>query len=83
MAKTIGTYDLSILPYEDCCTLFVPKSPTTNPNLGIVERVEANVPDLHDMIEKAVAGTETLVIKPDAEVRRKHDEDTVIQDKWF
>ncbi|MNO80110.1 putative tRNA sulfurtransferase [compost metagenome] len=83
LAQTIGTYDLSILPYEDCCTLFVPKSPSTNPNLGIVEKVEAIVPELDDMIEKAVAGTETLVIKPDAVVQRKQDEDTVIQDKWF
>ncbi|MOA42767.1 hypothetical protein D3C78_1648460 [compost metagenome] len=63
--------------------MFVPKSPSTNPNLGIVEKVEAIVPELDDMIEKAVAGTETLVIKPDAVVQRKQDEDTVIQDKWF
>ncbi|MNZ60673.1 putative tRNA sulfurtransferase [compost metagenome] len=82
LAQTIGTYDLSILPYEDCCTLFVPKSPSTNPNLGIVEKIEAGVPGLEDMIEKAVTGTETLVIKPDDEVRRKQDED-IIQDKWF
>ncbi|WP_091226900.1 tRNA uracil 4-sulfurtransferase ThiI [Fontibacillus panacisegetis] len=82
LAQTIGTYDLSILPYEDCCTLFVPKSPSTNPNLGIVEKIEAGVPGLEDMIEKAVTGTETLVIKPDDEVRRKQDED-MIQDKWF
>ncbi|MBA9085202.1 thiamine biosynthesis protein ThiI [Fontibacillus solani] len=82
LAQTIGTYDLSILPYEDCCTLFVPKSPSTNPNLGIVEKIEAGVPGLEDMIEKAVTGTETLVIKPDDQVRRKQDED-IIQDKWF
>ncbi|WP_274651884.1 tRNA uracil 4-sulfurtransferase ThiI [Paenibacillus humicola] len=60
MAERIGTYKTSILPYEDCCTLFVPKSPSTNPNLKVVEKVESFVPRLSDMIEEAVAGTETI-----------------------
>lgn len=64
MAQTIGTYDLSILPYEDCCTLFVPKSPTTNPNLRIVEKIEATLPGLAERITKAVETTETVVITP-------------------
>ena len=34
IAKKIDTYDISILPYEDCCTIFVPKHPVINPNLG-------------------------------------------------
>ena len=38
IARQIGTYDTSILPFEDCCTLFVPKSPSTNPNLKVVEK---------------------------------------------
>ena len=33
LAKKIGTYDISIRPYEDCCTIFVPKHPVINPNL--------------------------------------------------
>ena len=65
MAKRIGTYETSILPYEDCCTLFVPKSPATNPNLRIVERIERGIPELSEMIAKAVEGTETLELVPD------------------
>ncbi|MNO57675.1 putative tRNA sulfurtransferase [compost metagenome] len=83
MAKTIGTFDLSILPYEDCCTLFVPKSPATNPNLGVIERIEAKLTGLEEMIDQAVDGTETLLIEPGVEVVRNSEEDTVIQDKWF
>lgn len=60
LSRAIGTYDISILPYEDCCTLFVPKSPTTNPNLRIVNKVEAMTPNLERLIEEAAAGTETI-----------------------
>jgi tRNA uracil 4-sulfurtransferase len=61
MAERIGTYETSILPYEDCCTLFVPKSPATNPNLRIVERAERSLgDDLERLIGEAVEGTETL-----------------------
>ncbi|SET64911.1 tRNA uracil 4-sulfurtransferase ThiI [Paenibacillus sp. NFR01] len=64
IAQQIGTYDLSILPYEDCCTLFVPKSPTTNPNLHIVEKIEATLPGYAQRLETAVACTETITITP-------------------
>jgi thiamine biosynthesis protein ThiI len=51
------------LPYEDCCTLFVPKSPSTNPNLRIVERVEAQLGEQLDrLVEEAVQGTEMLTL---------------------
>jgi Thiamine biosynthesis ATP pyrophosphatase len=65
MAKRIGTYETSILPYEDCCTLFVPKSPATNPNLRVVERIENGISNLAEIIEQAVEGTETMVLRPD------------------
>lgn len=64
ISKNIGTYNLSILPYEDCCTLFVPKSPTTNPNLRIVEKIEATLPNYSTLLAGAVASTETLEITP-------------------
>lgn len=84
LAKKIGTYDLSILPYEDCCTLFVPKSPTTNPNLRIIENVEAGLTELNEQIEAAVQGTQTLVIKPHEEVRRPGEtEEDPLQNDWF
>ncbi|MEF2964702.1 tRNA uracil 4-sulfurtransferase ThiI [Paenibacillus sp. M1] len=82
-AKRIGTYDLSILPYEDCCTLFVPKSPSTNPNLHIVERIEASLAGLTGMLEAAVEGTETLVIKPHEPVQRKAGDEAEIKEDWF
>lgn len=65
LAERIETYPISILPYEDCCTLFVPKTPSTNPNLGIVERIERGIPELESLIEQAVLNTETMDITPE------------------
>jgi len=42
LAKKIGTYDISIRPYEDCCTIFALKDPVTHPNLDVVEKIEAS-----------------------------------------
>ncbi|MCP3793240.1 tRNA uracil 4-sulfurtransferase ThiI [Paenibacillus sp. S33] len=81
IAKQIGTYDLSILPYEDCCTLFVPKSPTTNPNLWVVQKIEASIRDLNVLIEQAVATTETLVLEAGGAIEGRKEE--VIQEDWF
>lgn len=84
LAKKIGTYDLSILPYEDCCTLFVPKSPSTNPNLRIIENIENGLTELENMIDAAVQGTETVIVKPDEIIRKKpKDEPEVVQEQWF
>lgn len=84
MAKKIGTYDISILPYEDCCTLFVPKSPATNPNLRIVEHVEKELADLDHMIEAAVENTESVIVKPHVIIRKNQkDEPEVVQEQWF
>ncbi|WMT42411.1 tRNA uracil 4-sulfurtransferase ThiI [Paenibacillus sp. D2_2] len=84
MAKKIGTYDLSILPYEDCCTLFVPKSPATNPNLRIVEHVEKELTELDQMIETAVENTESVIVKPHVIIRKNQkDEPEVVQEQWF
>ncbi|GAA0135919.1 tRNA 4-thiouridine(8) synthase ThiI [Paenibacillus sp. YSY-4.3] len=83
LAQQIGTYELSILPYEDCCTLFVPKSPSTNPNLHIIEKIEASLPQLDEQIKEAVSKTETIVIKPGETVVRKSQGEPVAQDKWF
>jgi len=56
MARKIGTFDISIEPYEDCCTLFTPKHPKTKPKLADVIRAEAGIPDLH-ALEETAAGT--------------------------
>ncbi|MDF2714731.1 MAG: thiI [Paenibacillus sp.] len=66
LAEKIGTFSISILPYEDCCTLFVPKSPSTNPSLKVVERQEQWMEEwLPDAIREAVSRTETMLVKPD------------------
>lgn len=61
IAKDIGTYDISIQPYEDCCTIFVPKAPKTKPKRDKVNQFEANM-DYEALLEEAVEGTETLTI---------------------
>jgi thiamine biosynthesis protein ThiI len=81
ISKQIGTYELSILPYEDCCTLFVPKSPATNPNLRIVERIEASLPNLQGMLEEAVERAETVVLTPNSIIEA--DQEEVIDENWF
>ena len=57
LAKAIGTYETSILPYQDCCSLFVPKHPVTHGNLKMVERIEADFP-VDDMVQKALDGVQ-------------------------
>jgi len=59
IAEQIGTYDISIQPYEDCCTLFLPKHPSTKPNLEKVHTAEESL-DIEGLIEAALEKTETL-----------------------
>jgi thiamine biosynthesis protein ThiI len=79
IANRIGTYETSILPYEDCCTLFLPKSPSINPNLRVVERMEAGLTALGDMIETAVRDTEVIKLYPHSEPVTE----TAGEDDWF
>ncbi|MEH7115337.1 tRNA uracil 4-sulfurtransferase ThiI [Neobacillus niacini] len=67
IAKDIDTYDISIRPFEDCCTIFVPSSPKTKPKREKVQRYESFF-DFDSLIQAAVKETETLVIKPDTKV---------------
>jgi thiamine biosynthesis protein ThiI len=53
IAKDIETYETSILPYEDCCTLFLPKHPVTRPKLKNIEKSEENI-DIEKLVEKAI-----------------------------
>ena len=62
VARRIGTYETSILPYEDCCTVFVPKHPVTKPKLEELRRSEAAV-DWSEMIEKALSDTELVTVR--------------------
>lgn len=62
LAHAINTYDISIQPYEDCCTLFIPKAPSTNPNLALVKKIEAGADWMEEEVEEAVRQTETVRI---------------------
>lgn len=61
IAKRIGTFETSILPYEDCCTVFVPQHPVTKPEVEKLRESEAMV-DFTPMVEAALARTELLLI---------------------
>lgn len=61
-ADNYGTFKTSILPYEDCCTVFVPKHPVTRPALGCVERAEEGL-DIGAMVEAAVKEDKITVIE--------------------
>lgn len=60
-AREIGTFETSILPYEDCCTVFLPKHPLIRPDLAKVERAEAAL-DVDALLEEAIASTELVTI---------------------
>ena len=62
IARRIGTLETSILPYEDCCTVFTPKHPKTKPVLALVEAEEQRL-DVDGLIERALANTEKVQIR--------------------
>jgi thiamine biosynthesis protein ThiI len=61
-AKEIGSFEKSIEPYEDCCTVFLPKHPATRPSLARVCKAEALIPDAGELIETLAGERETLRI---------------------
>src|SRR5690606_5440026 len=65
LAQQIGTYDLSVLPYPDCCTLFVPDRPETRPRIERVRAAEAGMP-IDELVHEAVATVEVVepVLEP-------------------
>ena len=67
IAERIGTYETSILPYEDCCTVFTPRHPVTKPKLEKVLAAQKKMP-VDELVEKAMAGVETIEIDPDFEI---------------
>ena len=62
-AREIGTYDISIQPYEDCCTVFLPKHPVTKPTLDRIEQSESAL-DVAALVDAAVASEEIIDIRP-------------------
>ena len=63
MAREIGTYDTSILPYEDCCTVFTPRHPCTRPKLEDVRAAEAAL-DVDALVAEAMEGRQWVWVKP-------------------
>ena len=66
IAQEIDTFDISIQPFEDCCTIFAPDRPKTNPKIKNAEQYEARM-DVEGLVERAVAGIMITEITPQAE----------------
>ena len=63
VSKKIGTYETSILPYEDCCTIFVAKHPVTKPKLDVIQRHERNLAEqIDEMVERAIATDDMILV---------------------
>ena len=64
IAEKINTYETSILPYEDCCTIFVAEHPVTKPNVNVIAKHEENLADcIDDMVKRALEGREIVDIE--------------------
>ena len=61
LARRIGTFETSILPYEDCCTVFTPRHPKTHPKLEEVARAESAM-DIEGLVAEALAGVERIMV---------------------
>jgi thiamine biosynthesis protein ThiI len=64
-AKRIGTYEISIRPHEDCCTIFVPDNPATQPKLDTIHYGEEDL-EIEELINRAVEKMEVITINEDA-----------------
>lgn len=62
ISQRIGTFETSILPYEDCCTVFLPDAPATYPTIARAEREEAKLGDFEALIDEAVENLEVIKI---------------------
>ncbi|GAB5052799.1 tRNA uracil 4-sulfurtransferase ThiI [Pediococcus ethanolidurans] len=72
-AEQIGTYDLSILPFEDCCTIFAPPSPKTRPDTERARYYEKRI-DVEGLMKEALDGIEISEIKPDQNFLNKNED---------
>ena len=64
-SEKIGTYETSILPYEDCCTIFVAKHPVTKPRRSVIENSEKKLAEkIDELVDVAINTTETLMVTP-------------------
>jgi len=64
LAERIDSYETSILPYEDCCTIFVAKHPVTKPNLNVIKRHEQNLAEgIEELVKTALETDEVIVVQ--------------------
>lgn len=64
VSEKIGTYETSIQPFEDCCTIFVAKHPVTKPNLNVIRRHEHNLDEkIEELVEKALQTDEVIIVE--------------------
>lgn len=64
LSEKIGTYETSIQPFEDCCTIFVAKHPVTKPNLNVIKQHETNLDGvIEELYKTAIETTEKIVIE--------------------
>ena len=62
ISEKIGTFETSILPYEDCCTIFVAKHPVTKPNVKVIRKHEQNLEEKIDELVKTALETDELIV---------------------
>jgi thiamine biosynthesis protein ThiI len=72
IAKDIDTYEISIEPFEDCCTIFVPKHPVINPDVHLCEEYESNV-DYDALVKKAVETSTVIKVENNSNTQIKED----------
>ncbi len=77
-AKDIGTFEVSIQPYEDCCTIFTPKNPVTEPDFDKVVEYES-VFNFNDMVDEAVENIETITIDKNYKSEKDKTTDALIE----
>ncbi len=68
IARKIGTYKISVRPFEDCCAIYVPSSPVTHPRNYYAERYE-RLFDYEPLIETAIANIKTLTLSPESDIQ--------------
>lgn len=78
-AREIGTFDVSIEPYEDCCTIFTPKNPVTEPDIDKVVKYES-VFNFDEMVQAAADSIETITINKDYKSDKDKDTDALIDE---
>ena len=64
VSEKIGSYETSIQPFEDCCTIFVAKHPVTKPNINIIHKSEENLTEkIDELVEQAIRSVEIIEVR--------------------